>query len=414
MARVLLLSYFFSPDGLSTANLVSELAQDLRAHGHEVRAIATVPHYNYEPEARARQPLQRRWWGLFHRSDFDGIPVWHTTIGRQRGRGEGRIVAYLIYNAISLLLGLFAVGRVDVVLVVSPPLTSGPVGWLLKLRHRARLIYNVQELYPDTYVTMGAMRADSLTARVLYALERFVYRAADALTPISEMFAEALRAKGVPDGRIHVIPNFVDTEAIAPGSKDNPLAREWELDRRFVALYAGNIGLSQSFDTLLEVAARLQDEPEIVILIVGDGVRRAEIAAAAAKLPNVVMLPYQPRSAVPYIYASADLGLVPLMAGTARTTLPSKLYTIMAAGLPALVAVDPDSDIVRAVTGADCGVAIPPDDADALEAAIREAHRERDRFRQMGAAGRRYVEAHYARAVIARRYHALFGILMGG
>ena len=146
--------------------------------------------------------------------------------------------------------------------------------------------------------------------------------------------------------------------------------------------------------------------------LLDSGVRRAEIAAAAAVLPNVVMLPYQPRSAVPHIYASADVGLVPLMAGTARTTLPSKLYTIMAAGLPALVAVDPDSDIVRAVTGAECGVAISPDDADALEAAIRRAYRERDRFREMGAAGRRYVEAHYARAVIARRYHALFEELL--
>jgi colanic acid biosynthesis glycosyl transferase WcaI len=406
--RVLIMSMFFSPDGLSTATIVSELAHDLKhKKGHDVSVIATVPHYNYEPEARANQPLTRRMGGLYHTSRYHDIPVWHTTIGPRRERGRGRMLIYLIHNLVSLLLGLFVVGRQDVILVVSPPLTSGVIGWMLARVKRARVIYNVQELYPETYITMGAMREDSTTARILFRIERFVYRRVDALTPIGQVFADAIQKDGIPPEKIHVIPNYVDTDFLRPVPKDNPLAAKLGLTEKFVVLYAGNIGLSQSFDTLLEAADRLRDEPEIVVLIVGDGVRRDDVARRAEALPNVRMLEYQPRSSVPDIYGTADLGLVPLMAGTGRTTLPSKLYTIMATSTAALVAVDPDSDITAQVKEAECGYAVPPDDTDALVAAIRQAFANRDEVTRFGDNGRAYALERFSRQHVVEQYDAV-------
>ena len=407
MARVLVLSMFFSPDGLSTATIVSELAQDLKAKGHDLSVIATVPHYNYEPEARTNQPLKKRWFGLYHRSEYHEIPVWHTTIGPRRERGRGRMMIFLIHNLVSLLLGLFAIGKQDVILVVSPPLTSGVIGRMLAIIKRAKLIYNIQELYPETYITMGAMREDSLPAKILFRIEKLVYRVSHALTPIGQVFADAIEAQGVDPTKLHVIPNFVDTNFLKPHPKDNPLAQEYDLSDSFVVLYAGNIGLSQSFDTLLETAKRLEDTPQIKILIVGDGVRQADIAEKAKQLSNVIVLPYQPRSRVPDIYGTADLGLVPLMKGTAKTTLPSKLYTIMATGTPALVAVDPDSDIVRQVKEAQAGVAILPDDADELEKAIRYAYAHPEENQQYGKNGRAYALENFSRETVAQRYHQL-------
>ena len=415
MANVLILSLFFAPDGLSTATIVSELAHDLKEKGHSVSVIAAVPHYNYEPESRAAQPLQRKWGGLYYRSVYQGVPVWHTSIGPRRERGRGRIMIFLIHNLISLWLGLFAVGKQDVILVVSPPLTSGVIGWLLSVLKRAKYIYNIQEIFPEVYITMGAMRRESLAARVLFRIERLVYRTSHALTPICQVFADDIAAKGIPAEKIQVIPNFVDTEFLKPGAKDNPFTQELGLVDKFVLLYAGNIGLSQSFDTLLEVAGRLAGEPEIVFLIVGDGARRAEIETLVQErnLENVILLPYQPRSRVPEIYATGDVGLVPLMAGTARTTLPSKLYTIMATGIPALVAVDPDSDIVRAVHEAKCGMAIQPDDTDALERAVRQMYGDKDALKSYGENGRRYAVQNFARQVVVQKYHDLIVSLTG-
>jgi colanic acid biosynthesis glycosyl transferase WcaI len=409
MSRILIITLVFAPDGVSTATLVSALAEDLQQLGHTVQVITTVPHYNLEPEARAAQPLSRHGWGVVQTSRYKGIPVWHTAVANKKEGAGGRILGYLIFNVLTLLIGLFAIGPLDAILVVSPPLTSGVVSALLGWIKQARTLYNVQELYPDTFVRMGTLRPDALTTRLLYRIEAWIYRHTDALVPITEAFARSLRSKGAPPERVHVIPNFVDITEIQPGRKANPLAQEHGLVEAFVVLYAGNLGLTQSFDTLLTVAARLRDHSFIRIVIVGDGVRRAELAERIQQeqLRNVLLLPYQPRSRVPDIYASADLGLVPLMAGTAETTLPSKLYSIMAAGRPVLAAVDAESDIIHTVQQAQCGYTIPPDDADALHEAILHAYAERDQLARLGQNGRHYVEAHFQRSSISQQIHQL-------
>jgi colanic acid biosynthesis glycosyl transferase WcaI len=413
VTRALILSLVFSPDGVSTSVIVSELAYDLAERGHQVTVLTTQPHYNIDPDARAQQPLKKRWGGLFYTSDYHGIPVWHTAMRPKGERALSRIVDYLVFHVISVVLGLFAIQRQDIVFAVSPPLTIGLVGWLLALFKRARLIYNVQELYPDTTITMGILKEDSPITRVLYWMERFIYRRSAALAVICQPFADLIAAKGIALDKIHVIPNFVDTEFVQPGAKDNDLLCELELQDQYVVLYAGNIGMTQSFDTLLTTAERMQDEAGITFLIVGDGARRSyvETQVRERQLSNVRLLPYQPRGRVPDIYATSDVCLVPLMAGTAKTTVPSKLFTIMASERPALVAVDEDSDLARTVKEVDCGMVVPPDDADALEAAIRDAFKNQDKMRGLGENGRRYVEGNLSRQHISRQYHELFEAL---
>lgn len=416
MANLLLISLVFAPDGVSTATLVSALAEDLHTRGHAVQVITTMPHYNEDSEAQARQPLTRRWGGLFSTSRYGQIPVWHTRVARKGDDAGGRILGYLLFNALSLWIGLFFAQRPDVILVVSPPLTSGVVSWLLAKLRRAKTIYNVQELYPDTFVKMGRMDASSSTARVLYAVERFIYRRTDVITVICHAFENAIQTKPVTPKAIELIPNFVDIEEIQPGEKQNLLSHELGLANKFVVLYAGNLGQTQSFDTLLTVAEQLRDHPDIRFLIVGGGTRREYIEqrVGAQNLVNVTLLPYQPRRRVPEIYATCDVGLVPLMRGTAETTLPSKLYTIMASGRAVIAAVDEDSDIVATVREANCGFTLPPDDADALRAAILAGAADQAQLRQYGANGRRYAEAHFSRQSVSGLYDAMVRRLAKG
>jgi len=415
MARVLILSLVFAPDGVSTSVIVSELAEDFVRQGHQVTVLTTEPHYNLEPEARAKQPLRRRWGGLFYQSNYSGIPVWHTAMRPKGERSLGRIIDYLVFHVISIFLGIFAIGRQDVVFAVSPPLTIGIVGWILALFKRAKLIYNVQELYPDTAITMGVLKENSLVTKILKWMERFIYERSSALAVICHSFAESIGTKEIDHKKIRVIPNFVDIEFVQPGPKNNPLARELDLQDKFVVLYAGNIGMTQSFDTLLEAANRLQDESDIVFLIVGAGARRSHVETQVQErqLTNVKLLPYQPRSRVPDIYATSDLCLVPLMAGTAKTTVPSKLYTIMASGRPALVAVDEDSDLVQTVQNSQCGIAVMPDDVEALQHGIQQAFENQREFQELGRNGRRYAEQHLSRRAVSEQYHELIQKLTG-
>jgi colanic acid biosynthesis glycosyl transferase WcaI len=414
MAKVLLLTLVFAPDGVSTAVLMTELALELRALGHEITVLTTTPHYNVEPEARARQPLTRRWGGLLYTSDCQGIRVYHAAIPVKGERVGARLLDYLRFHAISTLAGLTVAGDYDLLLVPSPPLTIGLSAWLLGLLRRVPFLYNVQEIYPDVAVSLGLLH-NPTAIRLLQGLERFIYRRAAAITVISEWFRRTLHTKGVPDEQLTVIPNFVDTHFMQPGPKANPFAHTHDLVDKFVVLYAGNIGLTQGLETILAAARRLVDLPDLRVVIVGDGTRRPWLEQELARepLPNLLLLPYQPRSTVPAIYATADLCLVPLKRGTAQETFPSKIYTIMAAGRPVIASADADSELAWVVEHADCGQSVPPDDVGVLVTAIRTAYGQRERLAVQGQNGRAYVVAHHSRPAVAGRYHALIERLMG-
>jgi len=415
MAKILLLTLVFAPDGVSTAVLMTELAQELQSLGHTVTVLTTTPHYNVEPEARARQPLTRLWGGWLYRSELDGMHVYHAAVQVKGTRIGARWLDYARFHLISTLAGLFSVGHYDVILAPSPPLTIGLSAWLLGLVRRVPFIYNVQEIYPDVAVSLGVLR-NRRVIRAFAALERFIYGRAHAITVISEWFRRRLLAKGVADSKLTLIPNFVDTEFMQPsraGSRTtNPFARAHQLVDKFVVLYAGNIGLTQSLETMLAAAQAL---PLLHFVIVGDGARRSWLEAqlAAHPLPNVLLLPYQPRSVVPQIYAAADLCLVPLKQGTAQETFPSKIYTIMAAGRPVIAAADADSELAWVVEHAGCGWAVPPDDTSALVAALSTAYAQRTHLAAMGTKGRAYVVANHSRPAVALRYDTLIRTLTG-
>src|SRR5512140_2233807 len=131
MAHVLILSLVFPPDNVSTAVIMAELSADLKAAGHEITVVSTVPHYNRDPQAEARQPLTRLWGPLLSRSTFDGIPVLHVGMPRKSGRILSRLLAWGGFHVISLIAAAVLVRRVDVILAPSPPLTIGVCAWLL-------------------------------------------------------------------------------------------------------------------------------------------------------------------------------------------------------------------------------------------------------------------------------------------
>lgn len=408
MAKVLLLSLVFSPDGVSTSVLMSELAQELQQAGHELVVMTTTPHYNVEPEAVARQPLRQKWGKWLYQSDFHGIAVYHASIPVKGSRVGARLLDYLRFHAISTVAALRLAPQCDIILVPSPPLTIGMSAWLIRLLRRIPFIYNVQEIYPDVAVHLGVLENRTMI-RLLEMLERFIYRQAHTITVISERFRERLLAKGVEGSKLVVIPNFVDTEFVAPGPRQNPFSAQHQLDNQFVVLYAGNIGLTQNFETILAAAQQLTDLPDVRFLVVGDGTRREWLVEQLAKgaYPNVVLLPYQPRSVVPQIYATGDVCLVPLKRGTGKETFPSKIYTIMAAKRPVIAATDPDSELADLVNRADCGWAIPAEDVDALAQAVREAYVDHTQRQQKAEHGYRYVLAHHSRQAVVGQYDRL-------
>jgi len=412
MARILLHTLVFAPDGVSTAYLMTDLARQLSSSGHTVTVLTTTPHYNLAPGALERQPMRRVWPGLLYRSDVEGIPVFHVVMPRKGAKVSARIADYVRFHTIALL-ATWRVGRYDIVFAPSPPLSIGVVAWLQARLRGAKAVYNVQEIFPDFLVSQGLIRSSRLIA-FLRRMERFVYRRCDAIVTISPWFTRTIAARGALNGRLFTVPNSVDAALYRPMARDTAFSREHGLNDRFVILYGGNIGLSQDWTSVLHAAEHVRDLP-IVFVIVGGGAAeemlRAEVTRRA--LDNVRLLGYQPRERMPEINASSDLGTIPMKTGGTTDTFPSKIYTIMACARPVLVSADDDSELKWLVETAACGRVVPPDDPAAYLTAVRRAFAEREALRPEGERGRAYVEKSYSKEAVGKSYDELLRSLAG-
>jgi colanic acid biosynthesis glycosyl transferase WcaI len=269
-------------------------------------------------------------------------------------------------------------------------------------------VYNVQDVYPDVVIRLGILKRPIAIAASRF-LELFIYRRAAGITVLTEGFRRNLIAKGVPPEKIAVIPNFADPGFIRPLPASASLRTRWGLDGKFVAMHAGNLGHSQNVETLLEAAAILTSDPEIELVIVGNGSRRDELEQHARRrqLANVRFVPFVPRADVPALYATADVGLVALKAGVAAESVPSKVYSIMASARPVVAALDRDSDSWKFIVDRQCGVCVEPADARGLAEAIRRFKSEPRQRVDAGMNGRRTVLESFTPREIALQYHAL-------
>jgi colanic acid biosynthesis glycosyl transferase WcaI len=272
------------------------------------------------------------------------------------------------------------------------------------------MVFNVQDVFPDVAIELGKL-TDPRLVRAARWLERTTYERAAAVTVLSEELRANVAAKVRPErrGDVRVIPNFVDTELIRPLPRDTALRRELGITpEQLVVLYAGNVGFSQSLDLVATAARRLADRPDLVFVVNGGGSGLAPLQEATADLANVRFSPYQPRERLAEVLATGDLHVVPLRAGLAASSVPSKTYSILAAGRPLLASVDPGTEVARVVEAAGAGRSVPPDAADDFTAAVADLTSRPEELVAMGERGRSWVERWISPAAVAEAYEHLF------
>lgn len=412
MAKIFFHSLVFAPDGVSTAYLMTELAKQLQRCGHQITVLTTTPHYNLVAAAHERQKMKRRWLGLLYRSELDGITVWHVRVPRKGRRVYLRALDFAYFHFLSILVGILLIEKHDVVFTPSPPLTMPLVSWLVSKRMNAPLIYNIQEIYPDFAINQGFIRSPFLI-RLLRWIEQVVYRKSTVIVPISEWFRRIVAERNVPKEKLCVIPNFVDTTIYGREPRVNVFSRSHGLLNDFIILYAGNVGLSQDWEAILVAAKAVADLP-IQFILVGGGTMEKWVQQQIAlrKLGNIRFLGYQEQELMPAVYASCDICIIPMKPGTTIDTLPSKIYTIMAAGKPMIVHADPNSELEWVISSIGCGFVVPPNDYDALVKVIRLAFENKEDLPTMGEKGRNAVRKQYSKEVVAQQYDALIQRLL--
>jgi colanic acid biosynthesis glycosyl transferase WcaI len=407
--NVLVLCPHFAPDVAPTGDVITSITGELAARGHQLHVVTSLPWYRHHriEEGWTGKPVREQVtdWGRITR--VHPFPTDKTNI-------PARAMAFGGFTALTGIIAAASRPRPDVVLAMSPPLTLGLAGWVAARARRAPFIFNIQDVFPDVAVELGVITNPTLIS-VASALERFTYLRSDAVTVLSDDLHDNVVAKlkGNRPDRVRVIPNFVDTQHIRPAAKENAYRKEFGLSGKTVVMYAGNVGFSQSLDLVLDAAAALADDPDVVFVINGGGAARADLQRKAAGARNVRFVEMQPKDRLPEVLAAADVHVVPLRRGLARSSVPSKMYSILAAGRPIVASVDAGTEVAEVVQREGAGVAVPPDDPEAFTKALARVVAEPEEMDRMGRNGRQFVERWASPAAIAERYEALFEELRG-
>jgi glycosyltransferase involved in cell wall biosynthesis len=395
--RILVLNQYYRPGVEATANLLADLCESLTAEYDVTVVTGRVRDREDLPTSETMNGVR------VHRARSTSLDRAH--LGR-------RALNYLTYLGDSLFRAL-TLPKPDLVLTLTDPPIVGDLGLVVARRHRVPLLVVSEDVFPEIAAELRRL-TNPILIHLLRRLVGFYLQRADCVVAIGERMRERLIAKGAAANRIEVIPNWVDTAAIVPGPRENEWAAEHGLADRFVVMHSGNVGHAQNLDTLVRATTFLRDLDDVAVPIVGFGARHAELAELARRLESdlVRFLPYQPRAALTQSLGAAHIHYVGLAKGLSGFVVPSRLYGILAAGRPVIVAADPDSETARLVGEVGCGVVLPPDRPDLVAGVIRDAHDGRLDLDEMGSRGREYAVREADRAVALGRYRSLIDRLV--
>lgn len=400
--RILIHSLIFSPDGVSTAYLYNDIALNFQKSGYEVIVLTTTPHYNVVKSQLEAQPLIWKFWGICKESCFQGIKVIHVPQKKFKNTIL-RVLGFMYWHIVSFLIGLFQ-KNIDVILSPSPPLTIGVINlWLAKIKG-CKVIYNVQEIYPDIL-----KRKDGIVIELLRKMERYVYNNSTAITTIDQVFYSAIVGRFKDQSKLHIIPNFVDTELYNP-RKGNVKSLDDNLFPTMSSLkvlYAGNIGFAQDWEPLVYLAQKTYGCP-IEYFIIGEGVMKSFLEEKVCELGlnNVHILPYQSRNLMPSILAYSDIQFVFMNPEMEMQGFPSKVYSIMACGKPLLVCSGKDTPIVNFLQEHNCAKLITEKN---MEEKVGEMVNwlnivSKDELTSLGRNGVDVIGRLYAKDVVTKKY----------
>jgi len=412
--KVLIHSIAFSPDGVSTAYLYNDIALAFNQAGYEVIVLTTTPHYNVVKENLAQQPLTRKAFGLYYTSMFNGVKVMHVPQKKFKSTAL-RLLGFIYWHIVSLILGL-AQKNLSAILSPSPPLTIGLINLIIGKMKGAKVLYNVQEIYPDFLIEQGGLKS-KFVIKLLKWLERFVYNKSDAVTTIDEVFYNTIEGRFTDKSKLHIIPNFVDTSLYKPLSKAELSLDivDFKPNENLKLMYAGNIGHAQDWEPLIKTALLLKDD-KVDFYIIGEGVMKSYLIDQVRlhNLSKVHILPYQPRELMPQLLAFADLQFIFMSKEMEGHGFPSKVYTIMACAKPLIVCSGDGTPIINFLSKHKCAKLITNQDSNIKTEIIVDYLKSvtKAELEEMGNVGYEAVKTLYSKEVVANQYVSLTNALI--
>lgn len=375
-----------------------DFAREMVSRGYRVRIFAS----DFNLNTRRRYRLRRG--QLFQRQEIDGVEfVWLNVIGYRRNNWR-RIANFLSFMVSAVMVGLF-LRRPSIIIGSTPHPFSALAGLILAKVRRARFILEVRDLWPETLIEGGSMGADSLKARLLRRLERLLYRHALKIVVLARGSIDYIRKLGFDPDRMIFIPNGVHLKTFRASRDRDEVRDEIGADGRFVVMYCGAHGHLNALYTVIDAAELTRGDDRLLYVLIGDGVEKEELVEAATtkKLANVRFLEPVPKLEIAdYLNAADALVITLLDVPLFRYGVsPNKLFDYMAAGRPVLCAVA--GDMAELVETADAGMAVSPEDPQALVDAITRLRADAEQAARWGAHGHRFIRDHYDREKLVER-----------
>ncbi len=410
LKRVLIHSIVFSPDGVSTAYLYNDIALGLVENGFDVVVLTTTPHYNLIESELEKQPLSKKLFGLYYVSYFNGILVYHIPLKKYKSTLK-RIGSFIYWHIASLILGL-TLKKINFTLSPSPPLSIGFISLLISKIKGAKAIYNVQEIYPDLLINQGNLKS-SLIINFLKKFEKFIYNNSDAVVTIDNIFYSTILPRFKVSRKLHIIPNFVDTDLYKPLINQQSLPEIFGEDNKKVKiLYAGNIGFFQDWEPVLYAAKELSIE-NIEFWIIGEGVQKSYLEKKVRdhNLSNVRIFPYQRRELIPILNNHVDIHFIAIDKQMEQEGFPSKVYTIMACAKPLVVVTGEKTPLFNFLKGKNCAEIVTSNRNVNFTNSIRKLANNKELREEMGINGYNEIIKNYSKKIVVSRYAKLLNSL---
>ena len=400
MAKIIFVNRFFYPDQSATSQILTDLAFSLAGELHEVHVIASRNIIAGKADQLPRNEKLRN--VAIHR------------VGRRALQTPGLVLRLLnffsFYWWAALQLRKHATDHCIVVVKTDPPLLSVWAWWLLRNR-RVHVVNWLQDVYPEVAIRFDVRFVRGRVGDFLMRLRDRSLRGAAANVVVGSRMADYIESRGVARAPIHVIPNWVDDEAIRPVESDaNPLRKEWGLVDKFVIGYSGNLGRVHEFDTVLAAAERFKGRRDLCFLFIGGGFQYAGLKQALRRrrLDDLAIFkPYQDQSELVNSLGAPDAHWVSLRPEFEGLIVPSKFYGIAAAGRAAISITDADGEIARLVDRYKCGAVINPGDGDGLANLLELMIANRALGAEWGRNARAMIETHFSRTQAIDRWREL-------
>ena len=402
--KILEIPGYFYPEQMSSTQMDDDRYRAFAKAGIETELYAATPTRNVTDEVRREYKNKRL------EKMYDGqMTVHRYSLYREGKNPLLRAFRYLLQCIKQFNIALFAkdARKCNLIFTGSTPPIKGAMVALVKKFRKIKFVYNLHDIFPDSLVGSGLAKKGGFLWKIGRVIENFTYRNADKIIVISEDFKWNIMEKGVPEDKIVVVYNWVDTEKITPVVKDeNPLYDEFGISKdKFNVVYAGNLGNAQNVMLLVEAAKRLKDDDDIQIVIVGTGGIEQELKKAVNEndLNNVKLLPLQPMERVPYVYGVGDVCVVACKEGLGGSAMPSKTWTIMSCGKAVLANFD-EGELKHILEDNSCGVFTKAGDVDAFVCAVKELKNHKSKCDELGKNGRAFVLENLNKDICTQKY----------